>query len=67
MKINFHQQKNISHIERFGTPDDNSKAKVEFLKAEMAKLETLIENAGSNNAALKVAAAIHIDYLNESV
>jgi hypothetical protein len=33
----------------------------------MAKLETLIENAGSNNAALKVAAAIHIDYLNESV
>ena len=65
MKINFHQQKNISHIERFGTPDDNSKAKVEFLKAEMAKLETIITGATDKNVSLKVTSAIHIEYINE--
>ena len=65
MKINFHQQKNISHIERFGTPDDNSKAKVEFLKAEMAKLETIIAEATDKNVSLKVTSAIHIDYIND--
>ena len=65
MKINFHQQKNISHIERFGKPDEAAKEKVAFLKSELTKLETLIENAGSNNAALKVTAAIHIDFINE--
>ena len=65
MKINFHQQKNISHIERFEKPDEAAKEKVSFLKSELAKLETLIENAGSNNAALKVTAAIHIDFIHE--
>ena len=65
MKINFHQQKNISHIERFGTPDDNSKAKVEFLKDEMAKLETIITGATDKNVSLKVTSAIHIEYINE--
>jgi len=65
MKINFHQQKNISHIERFGTPDDNSKAKVELLKAEMAKLETIITGATDKNVSLKVTSAIHIEYINE--
>jgi DNA-directed RNA polymerase subunit F len=66
MKINFHQQKNVSHIERFGKPDETSKEKVAFLKSELAKLEALIEKAGSNNTTLKVTSAIHIDYLNES-
>ncbi len=65
MKINFHSQKNVSHIERFGTPDDNSKAKVEFLKAEMAKLETIIAEATDKNVSLKVTSAIHIDYIND--
>ena len=65
MKINFHSQKNVSHIERFGTPDDNSKAKVEFLKAEMAKLETIIAEATNKNVSLKVTSAIHIDYIND--
>ena len=65
MKINFHQQKNISHIERFGTPDDNSKAKVEFLKAELAKLEAIIAAATNKNVTLKVTSNIHIDYINE--
>jgi hypothetical protein len=35
------------------------------LKSELAKLETLIEHAGNNNATLKVNSAIHIDYINE--
>jgi DNA-directed RNA polymerase subunit F len=65
MKINYHSQKNVSHIERFGTPDDNSKAKVEFLKAEMAKLETIIAEATDKNVSLKVTSAIQIDYINE--
>jgi len=65
MKINFHSQKNVSHIERFGTPDDNSKAKVEFLKAEMAKLETIIAEATDKMLSLKVTSAIQIDYINE--
>jgi hypothetical protein len=64
MKINFHQQKNVSHIERFGKPDEASKEKVAFLKSELAKLESLIEKAGSNTT-LKVTSAIHIDYINE--
>ena len=65
MKINCHSQKNVSHIERFGTPDDNSKAKVEFLKAEMAKLETIIAEATDKYVSLKVTSAIQIDYINE--
>ena len=65
MKINFHSQKNVSHIERFGTPDDNSKARVEFLKGEMAKLETIIAEATDKNVSLKVTSAIHIDYIND--
>jgi DNA-directed RNA polymerase subunit F len=65
MKINFHQQKNVSHIERFGKPDEAAKEKVAFLKSELAKLETLIEHAGNKNATLKVTSAIHIDYINE--
>ena len=65
MKINFHQQKNVSHIERFGKPDEVAKEKITFLKSELAKLEILIEQAGSNHATLKVTSDIHIDYLNE--
>ena len=63
MKINFHQQKNVSHIERFGKPDEAAKEKVNFLKSELAKLEACIEKADSDNATLKVTSAIHIDYL----
>jgi DNA-directed RNA polymerase subunit F len=66
MKINFHQQKNVSHIERFGKPDEAAKEKVSFLKSELAKLEACIEKADSDNATLKVTSAIHIDYLIES-
>ncbi len=66
MKINFHQQKNISHIERFGKPDEAAKEKVAFLKSELAKLEACIEKADSDNATLKVTSAIHINYLIES-
>jgi DNA-directed RNA polymerase subunit F len=65
MKINFHQQKNVSHIERFGKPDEAAKEKVAFLKSELAKLETLIKKADNNNARLKVTSAIHIDFINE--
>ncbi|MFZ9171250.1 MAG: hypothetical protein ACO21X_06525 [Sediminibacterium sp.] len=65
MKINFHQQKNVSHIERFGKPDEAAKEKVAFLKSELAKLEACIEKADSDNTSLKVTSAIHIDYLNE--
>jgi DNA-directed RNA polymerase subunit F len=65
MKINFHSQKNVSHVERFGKTDNAALEKVEFLKAELAKLETIIENAESKNATLKVTSAIQIDYLNE--
>ena len=63
MKINFHSQKNVSHVERFGKIDNAALEKVEFLKAELAKLETIIEKADSDNATLKVTSAIHIDYL----
>jgi DNA-directed RNA polymerase subunit F len=65
MKINFHQQKNVSHIERFGKPDEAAKEKVAFLKSELVKLETLIKKADNNNATLKVTSAIHIDFINE--
>lgn len=65
MKINFHQQKNVSHIERFGKPDDSIKAKIEILKAELAKLETIIAAASDKNLPLKITSAIHIDPVNE--
>lgn len=67
MKINFHQQKNVSHIERFGKPDNNAKEKIEFLKVELAKLETIITEATDKGIALKVTSAIHIDHINEPV
>ena len=45
MKINFHSQKNVSHVERFGKTDNAALEKVEFLKAELAKLEAIIAAA----------------------
>ena len=65
MKINFHSQKNVSHLERFGKPDNAALEKVEFLKAELAKLETIIGEAANKNVSLKVSSAIHIDFINE--
>ena len=65
MKINFHSQKNVSHVERFGKTDDAALEKVEFLKAELAKLETIIAAATNKNVTLKVTSNIHIDYINE--
>jgi DNA-directed RNA polymerase subunit F len=65
MKINFHSQKNVSHVERFGKTDNAALEKVAFLKSELAKLETLIEHAGNNNTTLKITSAIYIDYINE--
>jgi DNA-directed RNA polymerase subunit F len=65
MKINFHSQKNVSHVERFGKTDTAALEKVEFLKAELAKLETIIAAATNKNVILKVTSNIHIDYINE--
>lgn len=65
MKINFHSQKNVSHVERFGKTDNAALEKVEFLKAELAKLETIIAEATEKNVSLKVTSNIHIDYINE--
>jgi DNA-directed RNA polymerase subunit F len=65
MKINFHSQKNVSHVERFGKTDIAALEKVEFLKAELAKLETIIAEATDKNVSLKVTSNIHIDYINE--
>ena len=65
MKINFHSQKNVSHVERFGKTDDAALEKVEFLKAELAKLEAIIAAATDKNVSLKATSNIHIDYINE--
>ena len=65
MKINFHSQKNVSHLERFGKTDNAALEKFEFLKAELAKLETIIAVATYNNVSLKFYSAIHIDFIIE--
>ena len=63
--IVIHSQKNVSHVERFGKTDTAALEKVEFLKAELAKLETIIAAATNKNVTLKVTSNIHIDYITE--
>lgn len=62
-KIDYHIQKNWSSQERYGETDVNAMMRVASLKNEMKKLETLLDEAKSENKRLLINSEILITKL----
>lgn len=63
-KIRFHQLKNLSSIEKNGTDDPVSKARIPELEESLEKVISLIANAANNHTALKIHSEIAIEFIN---
>lgn len=59
-KINFHQNKNFSSMERFGNEDVSSIKRIPELKISINKLSELIKIAKQNNQMLEITSEIII-------
>ena len=59
-KINFHQMKNFSSMERFGKEDKTAVKKIPALKKEMNKLEKILLTAKEKNLNLRITSEINI-------
>lgn len=59
-KIQFHEQKNFSAMERFGKNDETAQRRIPELKAELAKLVTLLSEAKKTNQSLQIKSEIQI-------
>lgn len=62
-KIRFHQLKNFSSIEKNGTDDPVSKIRIPELELSMEKVISMIANATSNHAVLKIHSEISIEFI----
>ncbi len=63
-KINFHQRKNFSALERFGTEDATALQRIPALRAEVERLEKILANAKNSGKQLKIRSELIIDYMN---
>lgn len=59
-KINFHQNKNFSSIERFGSEDVNAIKRIPELKISMDTFLELIETAKQSNQMLEITSDVII-------
>lgn len=62
-KIQFHQIKNFSSQERFGTDDTNSVARIAELKESMSEVIMLIADAHQQGKQLEIRSEIEITIL----
>lgn len=63
-KINFHQLKNFSTLERFGKEDAMAKIRVPALKEDMKKLEQIMDEADKQNKRLLINSVVHISIVD---
>lgn len=59
-KIQFHQLKNFSLVERFGKEDENSKRRIPELKNSIEKTLEIITRANEFNMKIKISSIINI-------
>ena len=59
-KINFHQMKNFSSMERFGKEDKIAVKKIPALKKELGKLQKILVAAKEKNKKLIITSEINI-------
>lgn len=59
-KINFHNIKNWSSNERFGTDDAIAQKRIPELRKSMIVISELIESAKQNNETLKITSEVKI-------
>lgn len=64
-KINYHQMKNFSSLERFGKEDEKALERTTALKNELIKLEGILAEAAANNNHLIIGSEINIQFSEE--
>jgi cell fate (sporulation/competence/biofilm development) regulator YlbF (YheA/YmcA/DUF963 family) len=61
-KINFHEVKNFSSIERFGHNDETAQKRIPALKREVEKLTKILAEAKANNKRIEIRSEIQISF-----
>ena len=61
-KINFHQTKNFSSLERFGSYDKSALKRIPELNESLAIINQLIENAKKNNETITIQSEVSISF-----
>ena len=64
-KIRFHQQKNLSSMERFGKEDEIALRRIPELKAELKRIQQVVQEAEAHQMKLRIHADVHISLSNE--
>lgn len=59
-KIQFHQLKNFSLVERLGKEDENSKRRIPELKNSIEQMLEIISRANELNKRIKISSVINI-------
>jgi len=65
-KLNYHQIKNWSSQEKFGTNDEIAQEKIPALKNEMKRFEEILLEAKANNKKLVISSEINIELLENT-
>lgn len=65
-KINFHQLKNFSALERLGVEDAVALQRIPALREEVARLEMLLAAAKNTHKRLHIRSEVIIEYLDEA-
>jgi len=66
-KIQFHEMKNFSAQERYGSAIPGTAKRIEELQDSMEKLIDIINQAEENGMQLKIASSIQIESITKSV
>lgn len=64
-KINFHELKNFSSLEKHGKADKTAQKRIPELKREMEKLYEILSEAKATNKKIIVSSEIKISLLND--
>jgi hypothetical protein len=65
-KLNFHDMKNFSSMERFGEEDKVSVKRIQELQRSLLSVTELLSNAKEQNKSLRIVATVEIQ-MSESV
>lgn len=57
-KVQFHELKNFSSLERYGKPDETAQKRIPRLRKEMEKLEKMLAGHGSDSGKIAVRSEI---------
>lgn len=59
-KIRFHQQKNLSSMERFGKEDEIALRRIPELKEELKRIQRVVQEAEAQQMKLRIHADVQI-------